>query len=215
MGSKPFTLPSVWDAGEVVKKDSHFAKYDLRDGFWAVKVAERSRPYLMVRHPSTGRLLWCTSLPFGYKLSPLVFCDFTEEVAQVFRARVAGRGIHIFVSVDDFLIVGDTRESTIQGMEELEALFEELGLHWAVNKRRGPSRAMEFLGFLLMNNPSAGLCAVGITEGRQARLAELVDLWMTRRPSDVGESRGVRFAAEPKELASLLGMLVSRSVHTW
>ena len=38
VGSKPFTLPSVWDAGEVVKEDSHFAKYDLRDGFWAVKV---------------------------------------------------------------------------------------------------------------------------------------------------------------------------------
>ena len=86
VASKPFTLPSVWDAGEVVKEDSYFAKYDLRDGFWAVKVEEQSRPFVMVRHPATGRLLWCRSLPFGYKLSPLVFCNLTEEVAQVFRS---------------------------------------------------------------------------------------------------------------------------------
>ena len=55
VGGKPFTLPSVWDAGEVVHEGSYFAKYDLRDGFWAVKVAEKSRPYVMVRHPATGR----------------------------------------------------------------------------------------------------------------------------------------------------------------
>ena len=168
VGGRPFTLPNVWDAGEVVREGSHFAKYDLRDGFWAVKVAEESRPYVMVRHPATGRLLWCRSLPFGYKLSPLVFCDFTESVAQVFRARIAGRGIHIYVFVDDFLIVGDTREKTIEGMEALEALFDELGLQWALHKRRGPARVMEFLGFLLINDPVNGLRSVGITEGSQA-----------------------------------------------
>ena len=144
-------------------------------------------------------------------LSPLIFCDFTESVAQVFRARVAGRGIHIFVFVDDFLIVGDDREATLTGMKELEALFDELGLHWAVHKRRGPARAMEFLGFLLINAPGRGMQAVGITEGRQERLKELVDEWLRRRPSDSSESAGERAEAEPKELASLLGMLVFSS----
>ena len=116
-------MPSVWDPAKVVKRGSRFAKYDLRDGFWAVKVARESRPYLMVRHPATGRLLWCTSLPFGYKLSPLVFCEVTEHVAGLFRARVAARSgpsakarIHIFVFVDDFLIVGDDEASTLEGM---------------------------------------------------------------------------------------------------
>ena len=175
VGSRPFTLPSVWDAGGVVKDTSFFAKYDLRDGFWAVGVAKSSRPYVMVRHPASGRLLWCTSLPFGYKLSPLIFCDFTESVAQVYRARVAGKGIHIFVFVDDFLVVGDCRESTIEGMETLEALFDELGLQWALHKRRGPARAMEFLGFLLINLPEQGLQSVAITEGRKNRLRELID----------------------------------------
>eukprot|EP00966_Prymnesium_polylepis_P287660 6644477-Prymnesium_polylepis.1 len=96
VGSKPFTLPTVTDVSRVVGLDSHFAKYDLRDGFWSVPVAERSRRYLMVRHPATGQLLWCTSLPFGYSLSPLHFCAVTEAVADEIRRRVAGRGIHIF-----------------------------------------------------------------------------------------------------------------------
>ena len=208
VGSKPFTLPSVWDAGEIVKENSHFAKYDLRDGFWAVKVAEVSRPYLMVRHPATGRLLWRKSLPFGYKLSPLVFCDFTEQVAQVFRARVAGMGIHIYVFVDDFLIVGSDRESTVRGMEMLEALFDELGLHWAIHKRRGPAQAIEFLGFLLINDPLTSGCALSITEGRQVRLQALIETWMMRRPDGRKAAKGGSAQAEPKELASLLGMLV-------
>ena len=53
----------------------------------------------------------------------LPFCDFTESVAQVFRRRMTGKNVHIFVFVDDFLIVGDTREDTIRGMEALEASF--------------------------------------------------------------------------------------------
>ena len=106
VGGAPFTLPAWSDATKVVKPTSRFAKYDLRDGFWGVPVAASSRPHLMVRHPATGRLLWCTSLPFGYRLSPLVFCGITEAVAQVCRRRVAGLGVHIFVFVDDFLLVG-------------------------------------------------------------------------------------------------------------
>ena len=159
--------------------------------------------YLMVRHPATGRLLWCRSLPFGYKLSPLIFCDLTEEVAQAFRARVAGLGIHIFVFVDDFLIVGDDKDLTIKGMEILEGLFNELGLQWAVQKRRGPALAMEFLGFLLINDPEEPPM-VAMSEGRHSKLSKLVDEWLRRRPDPGGRAA----KADPKELASLLGLLV-------
>ena len=116
VGSKPFTLSSVWDVQSIIGPDTHFAKYDLRDGFWSVPVAERSRRFLMVRHPATGQLHWCTSLPFGFALSPLHFCAVTEGVADVVRRRVAGLGIYIFVFVDDYLVVGDTEELTRRGM---------------------------------------------------------------------------------------------------
>ena len=207
VGSIPFTLPSVWDAAKVVGPDSHFAKYDLRDGFWAIKTHPDSRAFLMVRHPATGRLCWCKSLPFGYKLSPLIFCDLTESVAQVFRSRVAGRGIHAYVFVDDFLIIGEDRAKTVEGMEILEALFNELGLQWAAHKRRGPARAIDFLGFLLVNE-QGGQRVVAMSEGRHGKMSALVDQWLSRRPSDETDSWGLEEVAEPKELASLLGLLV-------
>ena len=94
--------PAASDVRHVIKPDSHFGKYDLRDGFWSCGVRESSRHHLMVRHPATGQLLRCTSLPFGYALSPQHFCAVTEAVADVFRRRVAGMGIHVFVFVDDF-----------------------------------------------------------------------------------------------------------------
>ena len=216
VGSKPFTLPSVWDPAKVVRRGSRFAKYDLRDGFWAIKVAQESRPFLMVRHPATGRLLWCTSLPFGYKLSPLVFCDVTEHVAGIFRARVAARvgpsaeaRIHIFVFVDDFLIVGDTEEATLEGMRIFEELCDELGLHWARHKRRGPASVIEFLGLLLVNLDGVAVTqVVALTEARSSALLQLIGEWVSRRPSDRAESRGQRARAGPRELASLLGKLV-------
>ena len=206
VGRRPFTMTSVGDAVRVVKSSSRFAKYDLRDGFWAVPVADQSRPWLMIRHPATGRLLWCTSLPFGYSLSPYHFCAVTESVAQIFRRRVAGLGIHLFVFVDDFLIVGDDEELTRRGMQILEALFEELGLHWARHKRRGPASVMEFLGHLLVNL-DGGPQVVSLTRSRQERLSDMLDAWMARRPLAHFHDDAAS-TAEPRELASLLGHLV-------
>ena len=115
---------------------SMFAKYDLRDGFWLAPTHPSSRPHLMVRHPGTGRLLWCRSLPFGYLNSPLHFCDLTEQVAHLWRKRMSALTgdearfssmVHMYVFVDDYLLVGDDPESTRVGMREFESLLAELG----------------------------------------------------------------------------------------
>ena len=204
--SKPFTLPSVKDVLPVITPDSHFAKYDLRDGFWSVGVAPASRKYLMVRHPATGRLLRCTSLPFGYSRSPEHFCRVTESVAQLARKRCADRGVqvHLFVFVDDFLLVGSDADQTRLGMHILEDLLRELGLPFAPHKTRGPARVIEFLGFLISNSPAHRCLA--LTEGRQAKLLRMVSEWQAREPCGAGQLR-----VKPAELASLLGHLVFAS----
>ena len=197
----PFTLPTVWDAMRVLRPNSHFAKYDLRDGFWSVGVNRGSRHHLMVRHPADGRLLWCTSLPFGYALSPQHFCAVTEAVAGLFRKRVVGLGVHCFVFVDDYLVVGDTHEATLVGMRVMEELMAELALPWAPHKQRGPTRVIEFLGHLLVNLPHRQ--CVALTENRQARMVAMVDSWLSRMPLGSQPAH-----AEPRELAGLLGHLV-------
>eukprot|EP00966_Prymnesium_polylepis_P093855 2172050-Prymnesium_polylepis.1 len=127
------------------------AKYDIRDGFFHVPVNEDSRKRLVVRHPGTGRLMWATALPFGLLDSPRLFCALMESIADKLRARAAGRGIHFFVFVDDWLCVGDTEELTREGCAMLEEELMRLGIQWAPHKYRGPARAIEFLGLLLSN----------------------------------------------------------------
>ena len=203
--STPFNLCTAHEVGRVVTRRSHFAKFDLRDGFWSVPVAARSRHHLMVRHPATGQLLRCTSLPFGYARSPEHFCRVTEAVAQLFRRRVAGMGIHIFVFVDDYLVVADNRELTATGMQMFRSLLDELGLPFAPHKTRGPSQVMEFLGFLL-SNVEQYRC-ISLTASRQAKLEQLIDDWLKKEPPP-GRPPG---QAEPRVLASLLGQLVFSS----
>ena len=57
--SAPFGLPTAFDVRRLVRRGSHFVKYDLRDGFWAVPIKESHRNRLMMRHPVTRRLLRC------------------------------------------------------------------------------------------------------------------------------------------------------------
>ena len=209
--SAPFMLPSVWAARDVVKGGSYFCKYDLRDGFFSIPVHENSRNKLVIRHPATGRLLRCRRLPFGFVDSPRLFCGLTEAVADIVRRRTAGKGVHVFVFVDDFLIVGDDREAARLGGETLEQVLHELGIPWAPHKQRGPARCMEFLGLLLCNVP--GHRCVALTKKRQEKLLGQIDEWRRRRPSRVGSGagggvEGPTTTANVHELASFLGHLV-------
>ena len=197
-----FTLPSVWDVAPVVKPSSHFAKYDIRDGFWHVPIGEDSKKRLVVRHPGTGRLMWATRLPFGYLDSPRLFCGLTEALVARLRAKAAKarKGISFFVFVDDVLIVGDDEELTRLGMQWLEEEFSARGGQWAPHKKRGPCQCIEFLGLLLSNTSVAR--GVTITQKRLKKLTKEMEDW---RAVDDGSAQ---IEVGPKELASILGKLV-------
>ena len=206
--SAPFALPSVWDARSVVKPGSHFVKYDLRDGFFAIPVHPQSRNRLVVRHPATGRLLRCSRLPFGYVDSPRLFCGLTEAIADEVRRRTVGKGVHVFVFVDDFLLVGDDAEAARLGGETLEQVLYEFGVPWAPHKQRGPALCMEFLGLLLSN--VQGHRCVALTEKRQLKLRDQIDFWRAKEPGRVGIGKGSDevVTVDVHELASFLGHLV-------
>jgi len=201
----PFHLPSVWEARRVVKPGSYFAKYDLRDGFWHVPIAASDRRRLLVRHPMNGRLMWASRLPFGYLRSPERFCLLTQSLADLFHRRHPGIGVHLYVFVDDFLVVGDDEAATRRGCQLLEELFAEFGMQWAPHKRRGPARVMEFLGLLLCN--LEGMRCVALTEARETKVRAMLGAWLEQRPRPGDEDLQV----DPTELARLLGHLVFAS----
>ena len=204
--SAPFGLPTTWDVRKVIKPgQSFFCKYDLRDGFWHVPVEQGSRNRLLMRHAASGRLIRCRSLPFGFLDSPRLFCSVTEAVAQEFRKRAAGKGIHIWCYVDDYLVMGDSYELAKEGGALLEQILYELGFQWAPHKQRGPCQCIEFLGLLIVNFEE--LCCLALPEKKQGKLQAMIADWQMRRPSS--ESQEV--LADPRELAQLLGHLVFAS----
>ena len=62
--------------------------HDIMAMLNAQPVHWESRRFLVMRHPSTGRLMWCDRLPFGFLDSPRSFCHVSEAVAQLFRRRM-------------------------------------------------------------------------------------------------------------------------------
>jgi hypothetical protein len=199
-----FSMASAWEVAPIVRPGSHFSKYDIRDGFWHVPIADDSKKRLVVRHPGTGRLIWATRLPFGYLEAPRLFCAVTEAIASRLRKKAAGRGIHFYVFVDDYLVVGDTKELTEEGMAILEAEMAERGMMWAPHKKRGPCQCIEFLGLLLSNVGSAR--GITLSKKRMGRTLRDLAAWQDRE-SGSGEVQ----VAEPRELASFLGKLVFAS----
>ena len=202
--SLPFNLPSVWSARRVIKtlRGSFMAKYDVRDGFWHVPVKRSARRRLLVRHPTNGRLMRATRLPFGYKRSPEHFCLVTQEMADEFHRRYPNSGVHVFVFVDDFLIVGEDEEACRRGCGLFEELLAEFGIQWAPHKRRGPTQCIEFLGLLICNVDD--MRCIGLTEGRLERVRADLAEWKARRPRTGSREMSV----DARELARMLGHLV-------
>eukprot|EP00966_Prymnesium_polylepis_P055716 1288866-Prymnesium_polylepis.1 len=80
-------------------------------------IAEDSKKRLVwcdTPHPGTGRLIWASRLPFGYLEAPRLFCGLTEAIMERLRSRVKGKGIHLYVFVDDVMVVGDDEALTTE-----------------------------------------------------------------------------------------------------
>ena len=213
----PFSLPRVHDLRRWAQPDSYFMKLDLADGFWMVPVAEDSQklfgvrmPELVVtdrdvahpaaaglqvgdRHPDSGRVALSSRIPFGWKNSPAAFCELTNAIAEKMRDE---HNIQMLFFVDDAIIVG-TREEVERGYRILAAHLAELGVQVAPWKTEGPTRVVDFLGLTVCNLPQQR--SISLPRDKQLKLLAKIDQYLEHsRPGD---------RAEPKELASLLGLL--------
>ena len=138
----PFSLPKFQDAGQYIQEGSYLAKYDFRDGFFALHMKEHDSHLLGVLHPRDQSVRVCSRLPFGLAWSPAWFCQMTEEVASILRRL----GVVCIIFVDDLLIIGSSESECLYFMGVAEAMFQDLGIEWAAHKKEGPSQKLEFLG---------------------------------------------------------------------
>ena len=146
-----FKFQTLDDALQLLKPNFYMGKV-------ALKSAYRSVPIHPSNYAGTG-LKWKfkgnkmkftyfvdTKLPFGGRRSPEIFNRLTQAVRHI----MARKGFNsMVVYLDDFLIIGETKEACQAAYEALLSLLHNLGFRINWKKVVYPTQRLVFLGVLL------------------------------------------------------------------
>ena len=117
---------------------------DLKDAYLHIPILPEDRRFLSFR--LQGRTFCFRTLPFGLSTAPRVF----TRVARVFGAYLRRLGIQIFLYLDDWLIVAETREAAAR--DTTRVVQEARNFGWIINLEKSdlqPSQTPTFLGAVL------------------------------------------------------------------
>lgn len=169
--TESFKFQTLDDAVKLLRPNYYMAKIDLRHAYRSIPI-----------HPDNYRATGCkwqfsgdnhftffydTRLPFGAKRSPEIFHRITQSV----RRMMAKRGFpDIIVYLDDFLIIGASREQCQLAYETLLQLLLDLGFAISHHKLVAPTQRLTFLGVEL---DTVG-CAMTLPQDKLAELQTLV-----------------------------------------
>ena len=115
-----------------------------------------------------------TWLPFGAKCSPEIF----HRLTQAIRRMMERRGFKtIVVYLDDFLVIGETKEECQQAFSTLLQLLIDLGFQISCRKVIGPTEKLVFLGVEL----DASHCEMALPPDKLTDLHQVVTRFLFRR----------------------------------
>ena len=109
-GEFPFHMDNAAKVAEVAWSNAYFFKLDHKNGYLHIPIHEQSRKFFGVFWNGVYYVL--TVLPFGWKISPLIYRTVTEALAMYIRSL----GIPMLCWIDDML--GMTEQSHKNGNDE-------------------------------------------------------------------------------------------------
>ena len=129
-----------------------------------------------------------TTLAFGCRSSVKIFSQFTKAICIIARKR----GIpQVFGYIDDFCVLGESKEECVQNASKFLTLLKELGFVTNRDKTEGPSQVMTVLGIEV----DAPLQQLRIDSQRLQNILTLLQQWSSKSK------------ASKREIASLVGKL--------
>lgn len=123
-----FRLPTPWEVRPCLRRGTRFSKYDIRDGFFSCAGPPRLSKVALceARTADVG-----SALAFCVHEFPFDILRHHEGNRRFFKEESrAGRGIHFFVFVDDWLVVGHNDVVTLPVCELLEDELRRRGITW-------------------------------------------------------------------------------------
>ena len=114
---------------------------DLKDAYLHVPVHPLFHRYLAFRYKGTD---YCfKAMPFGLSTAPRVFTRITRVILAYLRSK----GRTIFAYLDDWLLLANSKEESIQFTSEVVSLLSSLG--WVINHQKSaliPAQRVTYLG---------------------------------------------------------------------
>ena len=129
-------------ACRLVSPSCFMAKLDLKDAYYLVSVHPEFRKYLRFRF--RDMLYEFTCLPFGLCTAPYTFTKLLRPVIASFRKK----GLKSVIFLDDFLLIGNSREDCVRNVEITCTSLFRLGFLFSPDKCQfPPTTSCCYLGF--------------------------------------------------------------------
>ncbi|XP_066928816.1 uncharacterized protein [Clytia hemisphaerica] len=135
------------DACRLIGENFFIAKIDLRQAYISVPVHPANHAALGLKWNFSGdehyTYLKDPRLPFGARSAPGIFHCLTQSVRRMMQRR--GFPL-IIVYLDDFLVIGRTRQECQAAFDTLHSLLISLGFTISPSKLVSPCQKLVFLG---------------------------------------------------------------------
>lgn len=137
-----YPLPHIGRILQQIRATKFLSSIDLKDAFWQVNLDEKSRPKTAFNVPGRGHYQFCR-LPFGLCNSAQTLCKALE--------KAIGNDLepHVFVYIDDIIIVSDTFEQHLQLLSEIAKRLKIAGFTISLEKSRFCAKQLQYLGYIL------------------------------------------------------------------
>lgn len=135
-------IPTFDDVTSKLNGMKYFSVLDLKDGFWHVKLSERSRKLCTFATPfGNYRFL---RLPFGIKTAPSIF--------QRMNVDNFGDIENIIIYFDDILVFGRTKQEHDEALKKVLERAKQKNVKFNVNKAQISSEQVKYLGNIISHN---------------------------------------------------------------
>ena len=142
--NQKFRMESILLTKDILKPNSFLTKIDLKDAFYSISIAKKSRKYLQFIYNSN--LYQFCVLPFGISTAPRVLSKILKSVV----ALLCTRGISLIIYLEDLLIVAGTYMDCLNHTKQVISLLESLGFR--INYEKFviiPTQKLDYLGFII------------------------------------------------------------------
>lgn len=143
-----FTYTTIDEISDSLKGGEFMAVIDIQSAYCSVNVCPAHREFQGFCWDYNGNSRYFTDncLCFGLRCAPFIFTQITEFLLRCMNRRGYSR---VFGYIDDFLIIGASREECQHGLEVFLRLLRELGFNIAWEKLEEPSQVVKYLGVII------------------------------------------------------------------